>query len=209
MLLKDDVQVDGSISCESLLQDSAELKLVILENTYIVKRNVPYISNIALPTSMLVGFPIYPTKFESLYTDKRRSIFNWYRNNAVNNKSNLWVHVSEGYLYVPSVSDIGCNLKINCVPRNESDSGCNIEVESKNTVEAGPGLCPFDIRHKFTKNRLSGKRYVLCKILYMLVRKKYKIIYMYKVSEYMSAGSLGLTEHRRFAILQLYKILNY
>ncbi|XP_032687861.1 2',5'-phosphodiesterase 12-like [Odontomachus brunneus] len=159
MLLKDDVQVDGNISCESLLQDSAELKLIILENTYIVKRNVPHISSIALPTSMLVGFPIYPTKFESLYTDKRRSIFNWYRNNAVNNNPNLWIQVSEEYLYIPSVSDIGCNLKISCIPRNESDSGCIVEVQSKNTVEAGPGPCPFEIRHEFTKHKLSGKSF--------------------------------------------------
>lgn len=150
--------MDGDTSCESLLQDSAELKLVIMEKTYLVKRNVPYVSYISLPASMLVGFPTYPTKFESLYTDKRRSIFNWYRNDAVNNKPNSWVYLKEGYLYVPNVSDIGCNLKISCVPRNESDSGCSIEVESKNTVEAGPGLCPFDIRHEFTKNRLSGER---------------------------------------------------
>lgn len=168
MLLKDDVKVDGNISCESLLQDSAKLKLVILENTYIVKRNVPYILNISLSASMMVGFPTYPTKFESLYTDKKRSIFNWYRNNAVNKKPNLWTHVNEGYLYVPSVSDIGCNLKISCVPHNESDTGCSIEVESKNTVEAGPGLCPFEIRHEFTKHRLSGKRYDLCKKLYIV-----------------------------------------
>ncbi|XP_011150395.1 2',5'-phosphodiesterase 12 isoform X2 [Harpegnathos saltator] len=165
MLLKNDIQVDGNISCKSLLQEPTELKLVILEKTYIVKRNIPYISNISLPTSMLVGFPTYPTKFEALYTDKKRSIFNWYRNNAVNNKPDSWVHVNEGYLYIPNVPDIGCNMKISCVPWNESDSGCIIEVQSKNTVEAGPGLCPFDIRHEFTKNRLSGKRIMSYNIL--------------------------------------------
>ncbi|XP_014482436.1 PREDICTED: 2',5'-phosphodiesterase 12 isoform X2 [Dinoponera quadriceps] len=159
MLLKDDVQVDGNVLCKSLLQDSAELKLVILGKTYDVKRNLPYISKISLPASMLVGFPTYPAKFESMYTDKKQSIFNWYRNNAVKNEPNSWTHVSEGYLYVPSVSDIGCNLKISCVPRNESDSGTSIEVQSKGTVEAGPGLCPFDIRHEFTKNKLSGQSF--------------------------------------------------
>lgn len=159
MLLKDDIKVDGNVLCESLLQDTAELKLIIFEKTFLVKRNAPYIINISLPSSILVDFPIYPSKFESLYTDSKRSIFNWYKNDAVNNKSNLWTHIGTGYLYIPNVSDIGCNLKISCEPRNESDSGCNMEVQSKSVVEAGPGPCPFDIRHQFTKHKLVDRRY--------------------------------------------------
>ncbi|XP_029171782.1 2',5'-phosphodiesterase 12 isoform X1 [Nylanderia fulva] len=159
MLLKDDIKIDGDVLCESLLQDTSELKLVIFEKTFLVKRNAPYIINISLPSSVLVGFPTYPSKFESLYTDKKRSIFNWYKNDAVNNKPNSWTHVATGYLYIPHVSDIGCNLKISCEPRNESDSGCNMEVQSKNVVEAGPGLCPFDIRHQFTKHKLVDRSF--------------------------------------------------
>lgn len=159
MLLKDDTKVDGHVPCESLLQDSAELKLVIFEKTYMVKRNAPFVLNILLPASIMVGFPTYPSKFESLYTDKKLSVFDWYRNDAVNRRPNVWTHVGRGYLYVPTVSDIGCKLKISCVPQNESGSGCNIEVESKNVVEASPGLCPSDTRHEFTKHRLSGRRY--------------------------------------------------
>lgn len=131
---------------------------------FLVKRNAPYIINILLPSSILVNFPTYPSKFESLYTDKKRSIFNWYRNDAINNKPNLWTHVGKEYLYVPTVSDIGCNLKVSCEPWNESDSGCITEVESKGVVEAGPGQCPFDIRHKFTQHKLSDKRYDTSKI---------------------------------------------
>ncbi|KAM0733217.1 2',5'-phosphodiesterase 12 [Formica fusca] len=159
MLLKDDIKVDGNVLCESLLQDNAELKLVIFEKTFLVKQNAPYIINILLPSSILVGFPTYPSKFESLYTDKKRSIFNWYKNDAINNKPNLWTHIGNGYLYVPNISDIGCNLKINCEPRNESDFGCNMEVQSKNVVEAGPGPCPFDIRHQFTKHKLLDRSF--------------------------------------------------
>jgi len=159
MLLKDDIKVDGNVLCKSLLQDSAKLKLIIFEKMFLVKQNAPYIIHMSLPSSILVGFPTYPSKFESLYTDKKQSIFNWYKNDAINNKSNVWTHVGSGFLYEPNVSDIGCNLKISCEPRNESDSGCNMEVESKNVVEAGPGPCPFDIRHQFTKHKLLGRRY--------------------------------------------------
>ncbi|XP_018394353.1 PREDICTED: 2',5'-phosphodiesterase 12 [Cyphomyrmex costatus] len=158
MLLKNDVKVDGDTLCESLLQDSAELKLVIFEKTFLVKRNAPYITKILLPSCILAGFPTYPSKFESLYTNKKQSTFDWYRNDPVN-KPNLWTYVGNGYLYVPSVTDIGCHLKISCEPRNESDSGSRMEVESKNVVEAGPGECPFDIRHQFTKHKLLGRSF--------------------------------------------------
>ncbi|XP_011338566.1 2',5'-phosphodiesterase 12 isoform X2 [Ooceraea biroi] len=163
MLLKDDAKIDGEMPCESFLRDSAVLKLIIFEKTFLVKRNAPHVVNISLSSSMLVGFPTYPVKFESLYTDKKRSIFNWYKNDAVNKKPSLWTHVGNGYLYIPNVSDIGCNLKLSCEPWNESDHGCSIEVESKNIVEPGPGQCPFDIRHQFTKNRLSGRSFrIMC-----------------------------------------------
>jgi len=160
MLLKNDIKVNGEVSCESLLQDSAVLKLIIFDKTLLIKQNAPHIVNISLSSSILVGFPTYPIKFESLYTDKKQSIFDWYKNDAINKKSNSWTHIGKGYFYTPKVSDIGCNLKISCEPRNESDCGCSIEIESKNVVEAGPGQCPFNIRHQFTKHRLSGRRYI-------------------------------------------------
>ncbi|XP_071571761.1 2',5'-phosphodiesterase 12 isoform X1 [Temnothorax nylanderi] len=159
MLLKNDVKVDGDTLCQSLLQDSAELKLIIFEKTFLVKRNAPYIIRMSLPSSILAGFPTYPSKFESLYTDTKKSTFDWYKNDSINNKPNLWTHVSNGYLYVPNVTDIGCHLKVNCEPRNESDFGSRMEVESKNVVEAGPGQCPSDIRHQFTKHKLSGRSF--------------------------------------------------
>ncbi|KAL6254856.1 hypothetical protein P5V15_014195 [Pogonomyrmex californicus] len=159
MLLKDDIKVNGDALWQSLLQDSANLKLVIFEKIFLVRLNAPYINKISLPSSMLVGFPTYPSKFESLYTDKKQSTFDWYKNDRINNKPHLWTHIGTGYLYIPNMTDIGCNLKISCEPRNESDVGCRVEVESKNVVEAGPGQCPFDIRHQFTKHKLSGRSF--------------------------------------------------
>lgn len=159
-LLKNDIKVDGDTLCQSLLQDPAELKLIIFEKSFLVKRNAPYVVRISLPSSILADFPTYPSKFESLYTDTKQSTFDWYKNDSVDNKPNSWTHIGNGYLYVPSVTDIGCHLKISCEPRNRSDSGPRIEVESKNVVEAGPGQCPFDSRHQFTKDKLSGRRYI-------------------------------------------------
>lgn len=39
--------------------------------------------------------------------------------------------------------------------------GPSVEVISKNIVEAGPGPCPFESRHLFTKDRLKDKRCVV------------------------------------------------
>ncbi|XP_046829334.1 2',5'-phosphodiesterase 12 isoform X3 [Vespa crabro] len=50
-------------------------------------------------------------------------------------------------------------LKLNCIPQNETHSGPSVEVESKNIIEAGPGHCPFDTRHMFTKSKLTGNSF--------------------------------------------------
>lgn len=39
----------------------------------------------------------------------------------------------------------------------EDRFGPESEVESLNAVQAGPGFCPFQTRHAFTKEKLSGK----------------------------------------------------
>ncbi|CAK9807032.1 2',5'-phosphodiesterase 12 [Anthophora plagiata] len=146
--------LDGDLTCKSLLDDFGNIKLVISDTEYVVKQNIPYVNKIELPSSILVNFPTYPSKFEITNGDKAKSIFNWYKNNKY-----TWVHVGHGYLYVPNESDIGCLLKISCEPRNETEYGPIIEITSNDVVQQGPGPCPFDIRHAFTRNKLSGKSF--------------------------------------------------
>ncbi|XP_076621770.1 2',5'-phosphodiesterase 12 isoform X2 [Colletes latitarsis] len=153
-LIKNDSVIDGELTCKSILEDPLNVKLIIFDTECILKQNVPCVTKIKLPSSILTGFPTYPTKFESTYVDKLRSTFNWYKSNKRN-----WILVGEEYLYTPNVSDIGCKLKIMCIPRNNIQTGPTIEVTSNYTVEAGPGLCPFEVRHEFTKNKLSGKSF--------------------------------------------------
>ncbi|XP_047366288.1 2',5'-phosphodiesterase 12 isoform X1 [Vespa velutina] len=157
-LYKNNIQINGDTLCETILKDVNDLKLVIFDITFIIKKNIPIVNGITLPSSLLCGFPIYPTKFESLYTDKKLSNFNWYKND-ISNPKQVWLHVGDGYLYTPNVSDIGFRLKLNCIPQNETHSGPFVEVESKNIIEAGPGHCPFDTRHMFTKSKLTGNSF--------------------------------------------------
>ncbi|XP_076238085.1 2',5'-phosphodiesterase 12 isoform X2 [Calliopsis andreniformis] len=153
--MKNDSIIDGDVTCRSILEDTSNIKLVIFDTEYVLKRNVPCIKKIQLPSSILVGFPTYPSVFESVHVDRDKTTFQWFKND----NKNKWVHVGDGYLYIPDVSDLGCKLKIACTPRNSAGKGPMIEVISNNKVEAGPGVCPFETRHVFTSRKLSGKSF--------------------------------------------------
>ncbi|XP_078036760.1 2',5'-phosphodiesterase 12 [Augochlora pura] len=154
-LVKNNSDLDGNLSCKTMLEDSSNVKLVIFDTEYMFKHNTPYVTKLQLPSCILVGFPTYPSTFVAQFVDKTKSIFNWYK--SKNNQK--WVHVGEGYLYTPKLTDMGYKLKLTCVPKNNDQTGPIIEVASNNVVEAGPGPCPFEIRHTFTQTRLSGKSF--------------------------------------------------
>lgn len=151
-LINDSV-LDGDLTCQTILNNSSDIKLVVFDEEYILKHNIPSITKLELPSSILTDFPVYPSKFEGTNIDKSKSIFNWYKN-----EKNKWIHVGEGFLYVPSYSDLGCKLKISCIPKNNVESGPLTEIVSNNIIEIGPDSCLFNNRHAFTKNKLSGKR---------------------------------------------------
>ncbi|KAG7209391.1 hypothetical protein KM043_015487 [Ampulex compressa] len=49
-------------------------------------------------------------------------------------------------------------LKLECLPKNDKHDGIKVEVKS-NVIEEGPGTCLFEVRHEFTKFKLSGDRF--------------------------------------------------
>lgn len=142
-----------NVTCETILENSSNVKLIIFNTEYVLKQNVPFITKIELPSSILVNFPVYPSKFEGKYVNKLQSIFTWYKY-----KEKEWVQVGQDFMYVPCISDIGTTLKLSCEPRNDTQYGPTIEIVSNSVVQNGPGLCPFETRHAFTKYKLSGKR---------------------------------------------------
>ncbi|XP_043510401.1 2',5'-phosphodiesterase 12 [Frieseomelitta varia] len=154
--MRDHSVLNGDLTCKSILKDSPDIKLVICDTEYILRQNVPFITKIELPSSILIDFPVYPSKFEGTNVDKLKSTFNWYRSEI---QKPEWKHIGEGFLYVPSKSDLGCKLKVSCIPRNSEECGPIIESISNGTVEIGPGICPFNARHAFTKNKLSDKSF--------------------------------------------------
>ncbi|XP_012265656.2 2',5'-phosphodiesterase 12 [Athalia rosae] len=150
--------IDGEVPWESLLkEDITNLVLVISGRQYIIKYNFPWIENITLAKCMLAGFPTYPVKFETLYTNRTESTFTWFKNDKSQSTAQNWQEIAQGYIYTPQIMDIGHKLKLQCLPQNNGKTGPVFEVESVSHVEAGPGHCPFETRHLFTSNKLTGE----------------------------------------------------
>lgn len=150
--------------------------LRMIELDYNVAINYPWIDSIVLPSSIMAGFPVYPSSFETKFMDKKLSKFVWKKSlkkcegslsdqvvateTNVINKNQEWTDVGDGFIYTPVSSDIGCKLKLECTPKNSTSTGPLVEKESVNVVEAGPGPCPFEIRHLYTQNRTPKERLV-------------------------------------------------
>lgn len=146
--------LNGEEICKNIFDKNHDLKLKILNNEYIIMINTPWIKSATLPTSMLANFLVYPSKFETQFTDKDSSEFTWFKSQD----QKEWIEVGKGFLYKPTNDDINSYLKIHCLPKNGNICGPITEVVSTNKVEADPGQCPFEIRHNFTKEKLSGSR---------------------------------------------------
>lgn len=154
-------RVPGDQMCKDILFDSG-LCLQILDTKFSVILNAPWVSLITLPSNIMAGFPVYPLKLEVLFADKSECKFFWYKNTGTSRGKKMpedWVEVGSGYYYTPSTCDIGCHLKIVCAPQNGSVCGPTLGAVSINPVEAGPGPCPFELRHVFTKERLNGRMF--------------------------------------------------
>lgn len=152
-LLVDNVEVNGDIRCGELFKPGNNVLLRLIDRDYLIVINSPWIETLTLPNSILASFPVYPSKFESVYTDKKLSEFIWFK--SVNKKE--WIQTGQGFVYLPSNEDINHYLKLNCIPKNEVSEGPLVEVISDVSVQASPGECPFDLRHVYTKSRATGK----------------------------------------------------
>lgn len=148
-LMEKGTEVNYETKCEDVFKEGTDLVLNINNSTYNVIVNAPWVSNVALPKSILAGFPVYPIKFDHSYTNLAESTLTWY----VSSDKVNWSKVGEGYLYEPKNSEINSHIKLSVLPKNSEREGPIVEVTSDNKIEAGPGHCPFEIRHAFTSNK--------------------------------------------------------
>ena len=155
--------VEAWVTGSSLRIDSCSYNIIV---------NIPTITKLSIPTNLMVGFPVY-LQVEYLFTDVTQCDFRWYKDikddqqsysddhskspNMI--KSVSWQNLSSSNnncnaFYTPSIDDLGHKLKVVSVPRNiERDiTGKEVCVQSSAVVDPGPGYCPFQTRHLFTRN---------------------------------------------------------
>lgn len=141
--------------------DGNDYFLKLQQIPFAVKFNWPWINTLTLPTSILAGFYVYPSKLEFDFADRHASDFVWFRGKLPANQREdqiEWEEVGRGFAHLVSHEDIGYKLKVKATPKSADGSkeGPAVEAIGKNDVQAGPGTCPFECRHLFTMDRLSG-----------------------------------------------------
>lgn len=154
-LLNNNVAVNGDAICSDVFQDGNSVVLQVNGIEYNVIINSPWIETLTLPNSILAGFPVYPLKYEVVNANKDLSDFIWFKSTDKKH----WSQISKGFIYQAQNNDIDNYLKLVAVPRNEKAEGAAIECESKVKVEANPGECPFERRHKFCEERCTGRKF--------------------------------------------------
>ncbi|ALC43591.1 CG31759 [Drosophila busckii] len=145
---------------ELLVNKAQGLKLQVIDKTFEIVLNQPWIAALQLPNSMMAGYLVYPFKLDLLFASREHCRGEWYRAvmppGGVFNERTIWEACGEGLIYQVQPSDIDHHLKLVVTPRNEhGESGPTAEYISKKAVQAGPGQCPFELRHAFTSAPLS------------------------------------------------------
>ncbi|CAH1369665.1 unnamed protein product [Tenebrio molitor] len=144
---------DENVLCRDIFALSSDkVTLNVCGHQFEVVINSPWVNCVTLPGSILAGFPVYPLKFETVYTDPQLSEFTWYKSP----NKNQWIHVGDGFVYDTCNSDVGAFLKVSCLPKSGDLEGPRAEAVSSVQVQAGPGFCPFETRHHFTKDKCQG-----------------------------------------------------
>lgn len=125
----------------------------ILGQLHKIHLNTPWVMNLQMPNSILAGYVVYPNKLETLFCEKDDLQFVWFRGTKDEDKKN-WTEVGRGFSYLAQNEDIDFKLKIKCT--SQSFPHLVFERSAACSVQAGPGVCPFEERHLFTPEFLSG-----------------------------------------------------
>lgn len=158
---------NGELVCSSLANETAwkdGSTLKIGSEAYSVEVNPPTVLSLSLPDNMMSGFPVMPS-LQLEFADKQHCRYTWSKSTshsddqassvpASPNEVLNWEEVGHEFLYTPSILDVGCYLKLACKPGSATRvSDVKSEMTSSVTVAAGPGFCPFDARHMYTKKQ--------------------------------------------------------
>ncbi|KAH8395663.1 hypothetical protein KR222_005786 [Zaprionus bogoriensis] len=156
-----DEQILGITFSELLADVTQGLRLHVIDKSFDIVLNQPWIATLQLPSCIMAGYLVYPLKLELQFAQREHSLGQWYRTpkppSGVLNEKTVWQPCGEGLIYQVSPSDIDHHLKLVVTPRNEAGlAGPTTECVTKLPVQAGPGDCPFEQRQRYTTQPLSN-----------------------------------------------------
>ena len=146
--------------------------LIIGESKFLVEENTPIVRSAKIPAVNMAGFPVVPT-LKLDFADEAHSQFKWYKKAATGtpesspkpvqaesaNESESkteWTELSQDFIYIPTVSDIGYVLKLSCKAADTEKAAHEwYDITATCEVAAGPGISPFDSRHLYTSKPIS------------------------------------------------------
>ena len=153
-LLLDGAPAEPQLACaEALVARGARAALLIGRLRYRLSVNPPAVLSLTLPASLMAGFPVHPDRLQLAFCE--RAELRWQREEPA--AGGGWRDVGEGHSYTPGAEDIGRRLRLVCEPVNGERRGEKATVVSEQ-VQAGPGPCPFDERHAFTRTVTGEER---------------------------------------------------
>uniref|UniRef100_A0A182N0M5 2',5'-phosphodiesterase 12 n=1 Tax=Anopheles dirus TaxID=7168 RepID=A0A182N0M5_9DIPT len=142
----------------------ADLRLTVLGTDFAVAYNSPEVYAVKLPASILADFYVSPARLELHFATRECSEYGWYRGRmpaSGNAQQIAWERVGNGELaYLVQTGDVGHHLKFRCTPKDANGrAGPATEIVGPQPVQAGPGQCPFEVRHLFTQHKLKDGQF--------------------------------------------------
>lgn len=180
--------IPGDTSNAEAWQEGAELRVGPVH--YRVQRNPPGLTLLALPASMLAGFPVCP-RLQVEFGQAADCSFEWLQET----EAGRWEHAAYGRVFTPPPDLVGRRLKLRCCPGDGSRLGPESEVLSSGPVQLGPEACTFDGRHSFTQQAAAGS--VLRVVSYNILADIYAQTELSKTTLYPYCPPHALHAHYR------------
>uniref|UniRef100_A0A182K3Q0 2',5'-phosphodiesterase 12 n=1 Tax=Anopheles christyi TaxID=43041 RepID=A0A182K3Q0_9DIPT len=140
------------------LTSHPNVQLSVMDANFQISYNSPEVYAVKLPTSILADFYVSPSRLELHFATPECSAYCWSRGHmpeSGNAQQIEWEQVGTEQTYLVQKGDVGLHLKFSCTPKDETGrTGPMTEIISPQPVQAGPGLCPFEVRHLFTQQKL-------------------------------------------------------
>ncbi|XP_067642263.1 2',5'-phosphodiesterase 12 isoform X2 [Eurosta solidaginis] len=152
-------KIENMTLAKLLEEKLSDLQFRVIDQTFQIVYNVPWVLNLTLPANILAGYRVYPSKLELQFAGRAYSIGKWYKAKMPKSGDlrlkDIWENCGNGLYYETTNNDIGYYLKFQLTPGDEfGHFGPWVEQITKAEVQAGPGECPFETRHCFTKRSL-------------------------------------------------------